>query len=77
MRPNILKQISYNPRLIKFKSGSVLHILIEHSLMTSKNLNLQTTSCEPSNPHKCIHNSIVHDEAFTMCQECVYDFNII
>ena len=76
MRPNILKQISYNPRLIKFNIASVLHILIEHFLMTSKNLNLQTTSCEHSNPHKCIHNSIVHDEAFTMCV-CVYDFNII
>ena len=24
MRPNILKQISYNPRLIKFNSASVL-----------------------------------------------------
>ena len=63
----MLKQISYNPRLIKFNIPSVLHIFSELSLMTSKNLNLQTTSCEPSNPHKCIHNSIVHDEAFTMC----------
>ena len=57
----------YNPRLIKFNSASVLHTLIEHSLMTQKTQTSKTTSCEPSNPHKCIHNSILHDEAFTMC----------
>ena len=46
---------------------SVLHIPIEHA----DDINTRNSSrcCELSNPEslECIHNSAVHDKAFTMC----------